>query len=155
MKPRRKEPDDARRGDNTQQRDTGDDREQRREYGARQFPGVAFRLEGLIFGEDRNEGRRHGPFREQFTQQVGNTIGDEEGIGRRRRAKEPRQHHVADEAEDAAGEGGHADQAGRFDHRASLILRIRGRWETAVGSDMNRDSSGTTPGSLSSEPLGS
>src|SRR4029079_15664104 len=90
--------------------------------------GVSFRFLRLIFRKDWNESGRHRPFRKQLTKQVGDTIGHEESVRRRRCPKKIRPHHVADEPKDSAGKGSRADHTGRFDHRASTLLRIRWSW---------------------------
>ena len=64
MKSRRKQPDDPRRCHDPQQCHDRDDGEQRRESGAGQFPGIAFRFKSVILGEDRDERRGHGAFGE-------------------------------------------------------------------------------------------
>ena len=60
-------------------------------------------------GEERDEGRIEGPFGEQAAEQVRDAEGDEEGVSHGTGAKHRRDHHVADEAEDAAPDGHRPD----------------------------------------------
>ena len=69
-----------------------------------------------------NKGAGHRALGKQFAQQAGDAEGDEERIGRGRGAEQPRQHHVADEAQNAAGKGGDPDDARRLHQRAIFVL---------------------------------
>ena len=60
-------------------------------------------------GEERDEGRVEGPFGEQAAKQVRHAEGDEEGVSHGTGAKHRSDHHVADEAEDAAPDGHRPD----------------------------------------------
>ena len=66
-------------------------------------------------GERRHEGRGHRPLRKQVTDEVGDAKGHVEGIhGRSRRGPEQtRQHHFADDAQEAARHSGDANRPGR------------------------------------------
>ena len=78
--------------------------------------------------ERRNEGRRHGAFREEIADEIGNAEGDVERIHRRRRgcAEERREDGFADDAQQAARHGGDTDEARRPGHpRAHGLSKVR------------------------------
>src|SRR5262249_55958380 len=62
--------------------------------------GVAFALQ--LAGELRDEGGVEGALREQAAEQVGEALGDEEGVGRQARTQGMGDQDVANEAEHAA-----------------------------------------------------
>ena len=91
---------------------TRDDHQQRGERGQRfggETEGGLLALALMGAGEERHEGRGEGAFGEEAAEEIGQALGDEEGIGDRPGAERGGDEHVADEAEDAAGRGGAAD----------------------------------------------
>ena len=71
-----------------------------------------------------DKGRGHGPFGQEFAQQIRNPIGHEKRIGRNRRTQESREQYVAHQSQDAAGKGGCADES-RDPHDGGVLVGVR------------------------------
>ena len=87
----------------------------------------------MILGEDRDEGRGHRSLREELSEKIRNTIGDEERIGGRRGAEKTGEDHIADEAEYAARKRRGADQPGGFGNGMMVIRRLTGKIAHYIG----------------------
>ena len=76
-------------------------------------------------GEERHEGRVEGALGKQAAEEIGQALGDEEGIGHLARAQDARDQHVADKAQHPARHGVAADRGDRANHRhGGSVYRI-------------------------------
>ncbi|MGC4085715.1 MAG: hypothetical protein QM736_27215 [Vicinamibacterales bacterium] len=105
---------DERRGEHVAENDddAGHD-EERVDDVVAEAPRVLFPVQREVARERRHECRAHCSFSEEIPYEIGDAEGDVERIHRVARAEERGEHLVANESEDAAGEGGDAGEAGR------------------------------------------
>ena len=93
--------------------DSARDEQQRGDQVVGQMPRVVFAVQREAPREGRHERRAHGPFGEEIPDEIGNAERDDERVHVAAGAEERRQHLIAGESEDAAGQGGGAGDAGR------------------------------------------
>jgi len=105
---------DVGREDDAEARDDDEDDQEPREDRVGKASRLVLRPLRQGLGEDRDEGRGHGPLGQQLAEQVRDAVGYIEGVGGRGSAEGPGHHHVADIPHDPGGERRSAYHASRL-----------------------------------------